>query len=66
MAKFNEFQHVFSPIKVGNLTLKTAFTSPMVCCLSNAAGEVTTEFVEFWACRPTEPPGDYWRHSGGQ
>ncbi|NLL51543.1 MAG: FAD-dependent oxidoreductase [Peptococcaceae bacterium] len=48
MAKFNEFQHVFSPIKVGNLTLKNRIQfSPMVCCLSNAAGEVTTEFVEF-------------------
>lgn len=46
MDKF--YPHVFSPIKVGNLTLKNRIQfSPMVSCLTSARGEVTTEYVNF-------------------
>jgi 2,4-dienoyl-CoA reductase-like NADH-dependent reductase (Old Yellow Enzyme family)/thioredoxin reductase len=42
------YPHVFSPIKVGKLTLKNRIQfSPMVSCLSTAYGEVTTEYVDF-------------------
>lgn len=42
------YPHVFSPIKVGNLTLKNRIQfSPMVSCLSTAYGEVTTEYIDF-------------------
>jgi len=42
------YPHVFSPIKVGNLTLKNRIQfSPMVSCLSTAYGEVTTEYCDF-------------------
>jgi 2,4-dienoyl-CoA reductase-like NADH-dependent reductase (Old Yellow Enzyme family) len=42
------YPNVFSPIKVGGLTLKNRIQfSPMVSCLSTAYGEVTTEYVDF-------------------
>jgi 2,4-dienoyl-CoA reductase-like NADH-dependent reductase (Old Yellow Enzyme family)/thioredoxin reductase len=42
------YPNVFSPIRVGNMTLKNRIQfSPMVSCLSTAYGEVTTEYVNF-------------------
>jgi 2,4-dienoyl-CoA reductase-like NADH-dependent reductase (Old Yellow Enzyme family)/thioredoxin reductase len=43
-----EYPHVFSPLKVGNITLKNRIQfSPMVCCLSSETGEATNDYVEF-------------------
>ena len=42
------YPHVFSPLKVGNITLKNRIQfSPMVSCLSSERGEVTNDYVEF-------------------
>lgn len=44
----NQYSHVFQPLKLRNVTLKNRLEfTPMVCCLSNAQGEVTNEMVEF-------------------
>ncbi|SEJ29484.1 2,4-dienoyl-CoA reductase [Propionispira arboris] len=44
----NKYPHVFQPIKVRGLTIKNRIQfTPMVCCLSNAEGEVTNEIVQF-------------------
>lgn len=46
--RYNDYPDVFKPIKVGNMTLKNRIQfPPMVCCLSNAVGEVTQEYVNF-------------------
>ena len=46
--RYNDYPDVFKPIKVGNMTLKNRIQfPPMVCCLSNALGEVTQEYVNF-------------------
>lgn len=43
-----QFPHVFQPLKLRNVTLKNRIEfTPMVSCLSNAAGEVTEEYLEF-------------------
>lgn len=48
MEKIHHYPHVFSPIRVGNLTLKNRIQfSPTVSCMSTAYGEVTTEYVDF-------------------
>lgn len=44
----SKYPHVFQPLTLRNLTLKNRLEfTPMVCCLSNAQGEVTEEMVEF-------------------
>ena len=44
----NKYPDVFKPLKVGNTVLRNRIQfPPMVCCLSNAAGEVTQEYVDF-------------------
>ncbi len=44
------YPHVFSPLKVGNLTLKNRIQwSPMVSALSTAYGEVTPDYINFIA-----------------
>lgn len=48
MKMSKKYPHVFQPLKVGPVTLKNRIQfSPMVCCLSNPAGEVTNEYLEF-------------------
>jgi 2,4-dienoyl-CoA reductase-like NADH-dependent reductase (Old Yellow Enzyme family)/thioredoxin reductase len=48
MAKFNDFPHVFQPLKIGSITLKNRIQyTPMVCNMVTVTGEVTAEFVEF-------------------
>lgn len=43
-----KYPHVFQPLKLRGVTLKNRLEfTPMVCCLSNAQGEVTEEMVEF-------------------
>lgn len=45
---YNNYPDVFKPVKVGNMLLKNRIQfPPMVCCLSNAVGEVTQEYVNF-------------------
>lgn len=42
------FPNVFKPLRVRKMTLKNRIEfTPMVCCLSNAQGEVTEEMCEF-------------------
>ncbi len=49
-SNFNKYPHVFSPIKVGTMTLKNRIHySPMICCLNSASGEVTSEYIEWIA-----------------
>lgn len=49
-SSFNKYPNVFSPIKVGTMTLKNRIQfSPMICCLQSPAGEVTTEYIEWIA-----------------
>ena len=48
MMPYNNYPDVFKPIRVGGITLRNRIQfPPMVCCLSNAAGEVTQEYVNF-------------------
>ena len=50
MEKVNRYPHVFSPLKLKNLTLRNRIQfSPMVSCLTTASGEVTTEYCDFIA-----------------
>ncbi|UWG95535.1 FAD-dependent oxidoreductase [Dehalobacter sp. DCM] len=45
---FNDFQHVFTPIKVGRTTLKNRIEfAPMVCNFTNSSGEATDKYVDF-------------------
>lgn len=42
------YPNLMTPIKVGNMTMKNRLEfSPMVCCLTSASGEVTTDYVNF-------------------
>lgn len=46
----DRYPHVFTPLKVGNLTLKNRIQwSPMVSALSTAYGEVTPDYINFIA-----------------
>lgn len=48
MTRFDRYPDVFKPISIAGLTLKNRIQfPPMVCCLSNAGGEVTQEYVNF-------------------
>lgn len=43
-----QYPHVFQPLQLRKVTLKNRIEfTPMVCCLSNAQGEVTEEMCEF-------------------
>ena len=48
MVKFNDFDHVFKPIKVGNLVLKNRIQfAPMVSSLSTSTGAVSEDLRAF-------------------
>jgi 2,4-dienoyl-CoA reductase-like NADH-dependent reductase (Old Yellow Enzyme family)/thioredoxin reductase len=48
MVSFNNYKYVFTPIKVGNTTLKNRFEfSPMVSDFTNSLGEPTQGYVDF-------------------
>jgi 2,4-dienoyl-CoA reductase-like NADH-dependent reductase (Old Yellow Enzyme family)/thioredoxin reductase len=48
MASFNPYKYLFTPLKVGNATLKNRIEfSPMVCDLVNFAGEATQAYIDF-------------------
>lgn len=50
MASFNKYPHVFSPIKVGTMTLKNRIQfSPMICALETPSGEITQEYIDWVA-----------------
>jgi len=44
-----QYEHVLSPLKIGNIEIKNRIaTPPMLSCLATADGHVTREFVEFY------------------
>lgn len=44
----NKYPHVFQPLTIRGTTFKNRVQyTPMVCCLSNAEGEVTNEMLQF-------------------
>lgn len=49
MGSFNQYPHVFQPLKVGNMTIKNRIQyAPMVCRLTSwVTGEVTPDYLEF-------------------
>jgi 2,4-dienoyl-CoA reductase-like NADH-dependent reductase (Old Yellow Enzyme family)/thioredoxin reductase len=48
MASFNNYKHVFTPLKVGNTTYKSRVEfSPLVCDLTNSLGEPTQDYIDF-------------------
>ena len=48
MPSFNNYKHVFTPIKVGGVTLKNRFEfAPMVCDFTNSLGEATQRYIDF-------------------
>ena len=48
MASFNNYKHVFTPIKVGHTTYKNRIEfSPMVCDYTNSIGEPSQMYVDF-------------------
>ena len=48
MPKFNNYKHVFKPLKVGGTTLKNRIEfAPMVCDFTNANGEATQRYADF-------------------
>jgi 2,4-dienoyl-CoA reductase-like NADH-dependent reductase (Old Yellow Enzyme family)/thioredoxin reductase len=48
MAKFNNYKHVFSPLRVGRGELKNRIIfSPMVCDFANSIGEPRDSYVDF-------------------
>ena len=48
MASFNNYKHVFTPLKVGTTTLRNRIEfSPMVCNYANVTGEPLDGYVEF-------------------
>lgn len=52
MVKFNDFEHVFKPIKVGNLILKNRIQfAPMVSNLSTSTGAVSETCERLLRCR---------------
>ena len=45
---FNQYEHVFSPIRVGNTTLRSRIEfSPMVCDMTNSHGEPLPTYADF-------------------
>ncbi len=45
---FNEYEHVFTPIKIGNTTLRSRIEfSPMVCDMTNSLGEPLPTYADF-------------------
>ena len=48
MNNFTKHQHIFQPIKVGNVVLKNRIMSPpMLSCLATPDGKVTSEIIAF-------------------
>ena len=48
MSKFNNYNHVFTPLKVGNTTFRNRVEfSPLVCDLTNCLGEPTQDYYDF-------------------
>lgn len=48
MPSFNNYKHVFTPLKVGRTLLKNRVEfAPMVCNFTNSLGEPTQQYVEF-------------------
>ncbi|MDR2771835.1 MAG: NAD(P)/FAD-dependent oxidoreductase [Clostridiales Family XIII bacterium] len=48
MASFNNFTHLFTPLKVGNTIFKSRVEfSPMVCDMTTSAGEATQGYIDF-------------------
>ena len=48
MASFNHYKHVFTPLKVGETTLKNRVEfAPMVCDFTNSEGEATQRYIDF-------------------
>ena len=48
MPIFNNYKHVFTPIKVGRTVLKNRIEfAPMVCDFTNCLGEATQNYVDF-------------------
>lgn len=48
MPSFNNYKHVFTPIKVGGTTLKNRIEfAPMVCDFTDSHGEATQRYVDF-------------------
>ncbi|NLB29105.1 MAG: NADH:flavin oxidoreductase, partial [Clostridiales bacterium] len=48
MASFNNYKHVFTPIKVGNTTFKSRVEfAPMVCDMTIAHGEPSDGYIDF-------------------
>jgi 2,4-dienoyl-CoA reductase-like NADH-dependent reductase (Old Yellow Enzyme family) len=48
MPKFNNYKHVFTPLKVGGTILKNRIEfAPMVCDFTNANGEATQRYADF-------------------
>ncbi|MDR1067860.1 MAG: NAD(P)/FAD-dependent oxidoreductase [Clostridiales Family XIII bacterium] len=48
MSSFNNYHHVFTPLKVGTTIYKNRVEfSPLVCDLTNANGEPTQDYIDF-------------------
>ena len=48
MASFNDYEHLFTPLKVGNTTYRSRVEfSPMVCDMTNSLGEPTQGYIDF-------------------
>ena len=48
MASFNNFKHVFTPIKIGNTTYRNRVEfAPMVCDMTNSLGEPREGYIDF-------------------
>lgn len=48
----NSYPHIFTPGRVGNLTLKNRIVmAPMGTMLSSAGGEITEDFIAYYAAR---------------
>jgi 2,4-dienoyl-CoA reductase-like NADH-dependent reductase (Old Yellow Enzyme family)/thioredoxin reductase len=48
MASFNNFKHVFTPLKVGTTTFRSRVEfSPMVCDMTISTGEPTQGYIDF-------------------
>ena len=48
MPSFNNYKHVFTPLKVGGTTLKNRVEfAPMVCDFTDSFGEATQRYIDF-------------------
>ncbi len=48
MPSFNNYKHVFTPLKVGGTTLKNRIEfAPMVCDFTDSHGEATQRYIDF-------------------